>query len=208
MHGGRVFQLGELQRSFFTPGGNVPLGFSAALPASCGKTPTIAAKPHPRLLFPDGPNPLELSNFKEARFGEFATGDLMRIKLNSIFVEDQDKALAFYTEVLGFKKSKEIPMGEFKWLTVVSPDGDSDVELVFEPNANPVAKTYQEGLFKQGIPITAFEVDDIHADAKRLKKKGVRFTMDPTDAGSVKIAIFSDTCGNLIQIYEPSQKQA
>ena len=99
-------------------------------------------------------------------------------------------------------------MGEFKWLTVVSPDGNPDVELVLEPNANPAGKTYQEELFKQGIPITAFEVDDIHAEAKRLKKKGVRFTMDPTDAGPVKIAIFADTCGNLIQIYEHSQKDA
>lgn len=129
----------------------------------------------------------------------------MKIKLNSIFVENQEKALAFYTEVLGFKKCKEIPMGEFKWLTVVSSEGYPDVELVFEPNANPVAKAYQEGLFNQGIPITAFEVDDIQADVKRLKKKGVQFTMDTTDAGPVKIAVFSDTCGNLIQIYQPPQ---
>ena len=132
----------------------------------------------------------------------------MKIKLNSIIVDDQDKAFTFYTEALGFKKCKEIPMGEFKWLTVVSPDGNPDVELVLEPNANPAGKTYQEELFKQGIPITAFEVDDIDAEAKRLKKKGVRFTMDPTDAGAVKIAIFADTCGNLIQIYEHSQKTA
>jgi predicted enzyme related to lactoylglutathione lyase len=127
----------------------------------------------------------------------------MRIKLNSIFVEDQDKAPAFYTNVLGFKKSKEIPMGEFKWVTVVSPDGSPDVELVLEPNANPIAKTFQEAIFKEGIPITAFEVDDIDAETKRLKRKGVQFTMNPSDAGPVKIAIFSDTCGNLIQIYQP-----
>jgi glyoxylase I family protein len=88
----------------------------------------------------------------------------MKIKLNSIFVEDQDKALKFYTGVLGFIKSKEIPVGEFKWLTVVSPEGPDDVELVLEPNANPAAKTYQEALFKQGFPITAFEADDIHAE--------------------------------------------
>jgi predicted enzyme related to lactoylglutathione lyase len=132
----------------------------------------------------------------------------MKIKLNSIHVDNQAKALTFYTDVLGFKKKTEIPMGEFKWLTVVSPDGHSDVELVLEPNANPAAKTYQEALFKQGIPITAFEVDDVHAEAKRLKKKGVKFTMDPTDAGPVKIAIFSDTCGNLIQIYQPPQEKA
>src|SRR5215831_12842080 len=115
----------------------------------------------------------------------------MKIKLNSIFVDNQDKALAFYTDVLGFKKSKEIPMGEFKWLTVVSSDGHPDVELVMEPNANPAAKTYQQAIFKQGIPITAFEVDDIHTETRHLKKKGVRFTMDPTDAGPVKMAIFS-----------------
>lgn len=126
----------------------------------------------------------------------------MRIKLNSIFVENQDKALAFYTGVLGFKKCREIPMGEFKWLTVVSPDGHPDVELVLEPNANPAARNYQESLFQQGIPCTAFEVDDLPSEAKRLKDQGVQLTMDPTDAGLVKIAIFSDTCGNLIQIYQ------
>ncbi|MES2695981.1 MAG: VOC family protein [Verrucomicrobiota bacterium] len=126
----------------------------------------------------------------------------MKIKLNSIFVENQDRAIDFYTRVLGFKKSKDIPMGEFRWIALVSPEGHSDVELVLEPNANPTAKTYQEGLFQQGIPITAFEVDDIEADAKRLKKAGVKFTMDPTPAGTVKLAIFADTCGNLIQIYQ------
>src|SRR5262249_28165558 len=130
----------------------------------------------------------------------------MKVKLNSIFVDNQDKALGFYTDVLGFKKSKEIPMGEFKWLTVVSADGYPDVELVMKPNANPASKTYQEAILKQGVPITAFEVDDIHTETKRLKKKGVRFTMDPTDAGPVKMAIFSDTCGNLIQIYQPQRK--
>jgi glyoxylase I family protein len=126
----------------------------------------------------------------------------MKIKLNSIFVEDQDKALKFYTGVLGFIKSKEIPVGEFKWLTVVSPEGPDDVELVLEPNANPAAKTYQEALFKQGIPITAFEADDIHAEFRRLKDLGVVFTMEPTATGPVTIAIFADTCGNLIQIYQ------
>jgi predicted enzyme related to lactoylglutathione lyase len=130
----------------------------------------------------------------------------MRIKLNSIFVENQDRALTFYTSVLGFKKSKEIPMGDFKWLTVISPNGHPDVELVLEPNANPAAKTFQEALFKQGIPITAFEVDDIDANAIALKRKGVQFTKNPTNAGLVKIAIFSDTCGNLIQLYQPKNK--
>jgi catechol 2,3-dioxygenase-like lactoylglutathione lyase family enzyme len=126
----------------------------------------------------------------------------MRIKLNSIFVDNQDKALKFYTKILGFKKSKEIPVGEFKWLTVVSPEGPADLELVLEPNANPAAKEYQEAIFKQGIPITAFEVDDLRAEHDRLKGMGVMFTMQPTDQGPVMIAIFSDTCGNLIQLYQ------
>ena len=126
----------------------------------------------------------------------------MKIKLNSIFVDNQDKALKFYTEVLGFRKSKEVPVGEFKWLTVVSPDGPADVELVLEPNANPAAKQYQEAIFKQSIPITAFEVDDIRLEFDRLKNHGVVFTMEPTDAGPVLISIFSDTCGNLIQLYQ------
>ena len=129
----------------------------------------------------------------------------MRIKLNSIFVDNQDKALKFYTETLGFKKSKEIPVGEFKWLTVASPDNADDLELVLEPNANPAAKQFQEAIFKQGIPITAFEVDDIKAEFERLKSLGVMFTMEPTNAGPVTIAIFSDTCGNLIQLYQPGR---
>lgn len=130
----------------------------------------------------------------------------MRIKLNSIFVDNQDKALKFYTEVLGFKKNKEIPVGEFKWLTVASPAGPADLELVLEPNANPAAKQFQEAIFKQGIPITAFEVDDIQAEYERLKGLGVLFTMTPTNTGPVTVAIFSDTCGNLIQLYQPSQR--
>jgi len=131
-------------------------------------------------------------------------GESMKIKLNSIFVDNQDKALVFYTEVLGFIKRNEIPAGKFKWLTVVSPDGpdDVDVELVLEPNVNPVAKTYQEAIFRQGIPITAFEVEDIHAEFERLKERGVIFTVEPTQTGPVTIAIFSDTCGNLIQLYQ------
>lgn len=125
----------------------------------------------------------------------------MRIKLNAIFVDDQDKALRFYTEVLGFLKSKEIPVGEYKWLTVVSPDGNRDVELSLEPNANPAARNYQEAIFEQGIPITAFEVDDVQSEYDRLRRAGVVFTKEPTRMGPVTIAVFSDTCGNLIQIY-------
>jgi glyoxylase I family protein len=121
----------------------------------------------------------------------------MKIKLSSIMVENQATALTFYTEVLGFKKSKDIPVGEFRWLTVVSPDGYPDVELVLEPNANPAAKAFQEAMFK-----------DIEAEARRLKKSGVKFTMDPKQQGPVKLAIFSDTCGNLVQMYQPPQNRA
>lgn len=125
----------------------------------------------------------------------------MRIKLTSIIVDDQDKALAFYTEVLGFVKCREIPAGEFRWLTVRSAEG-GDTELSLEPNANPVARTYQQALMEQGIPITAFETDDLEEEVRRLRARGVRFTLDPTDMGNVKVAIFADTCGNLIQAYE------
>jgi predicted enzyme related to lactoylglutathione lyase len=133
--------------------------------------------------------------------------EAMKIKLSSIMVENQATALAFYTDILGFKKCKDIPVGgEFRWLTVVSPEGHPDVELVLEPNANPAARVFQEAMFKQGIPLTAFEVDDIEAEAKRLKKSGVKFTMDPQQQGPVKLAIFSDTCGNLIQMYQPPKE--
>ena len=125
----------------------------------------------------------------------------MRIKLNSIFVDDQDKALRFYTDVLGFVKSKEIPVGEYKWLTLVSPEGPRDVELVLEPNAHPAARTYQDAIFKDGIPVTAFEVDDVQREFDRLSAGGVQFTQKPTKMGPVTIAVFADTCGNLIQIY-------
>ena len=126
----------------------------------------------------------------------------MKIKLNSVLVDDQDQALKFYTEVLGFVKKTEIPVGQFKWLTVVSPDEPDGTELVLEPNQNPAAKTFQEALFKQGIPLTAFQVEDIQKEFQRLKKLGVVFTMEPTKTGPVTIAVFDDTCGNLIQIYQ------
>lgn len=126
----------------------------------------------------------------------------MRINLTSIFVDDQDKGLAFYTQVLGFVKSQEIPLGAYKWISVRSPEG-GDTELSLEPNANPAARAYQEALMAQGIPATAFQSDDIDAEVKRLKAHGVRFTMDPMDQGPVRLAVFADTCGNLIQIYQP-----
>jgi catechol 2,3-dioxygenase-like lactoylglutathione lyase family enzyme len=128
----------------------------------------------------------------------------VRIKLTSIMVDDQDKALRFYTDVLGFRKKHEIPVGEFKWLTVVSPEGPDDIELSLEPNANPAAKTFQQAMFTQGIPLAAFEVSDIHSEYARLVKHGVAFTREPTRTVPVTIAIMSDMCGNLIQLYQPA----
>jgi predicted enzyme related to lactoylglutathione lyase len=127
----------------------------------------------------------------------------MKIKLTSIMVDNQDKALKFYTEVFGFIKKHDIPVGEYKWLTVVSPEGRDDLELSLEPNANPAGKAFQEAIFKQGIPIAAFEVDDLQKEFKRLTGLGVAFTQQPTQAGPVAIAVCSDTCGNLIQLHQP-----
>jgi predicted enzyme related to lactoylglutathione lyase len=126
----------------------------------------------------------------------------MKIQLTSVFVSDQDKALKFYTEVLGFVKKNDFPVGEAKWLTVVSPEGPDDVELLLEPNGNPIAKTYQEALYTQGIPCTAFAVSDIESESERLRNLGVKFHKEPTHMGSATIAVFDDTCGNLIQIYQ------
>jgi catechol 2,3-dioxygenase-like lactoylglutathione lyase family enzyme len=128
----------------------------------------------------------------------------MRIKLTSIMVDDQDKALRFYTEVLGFRKKHDIPVGAYKWLTVVSPEGPDDLELALEPNANPAGKTFQEAMFAQSIPLAAFEVADIAGEYARLKAHGVVFTAEPAKMGPVTIAVFSDTCGNLIQLYQPA----
>lgn len=127
----------------------------------------------------------------------------MRIKLNSIFVDDQAKALAFYTEVLGFRTKHDIPLGEFRWLTLVSAEGPDDLELVLEPNANPAARAFQEAMLAQGIPLTAFEVSDLEAEFARLSSRGVVFVKKPTPMGAVAIALFADTCGNLIQLYQP-----
>lgn len=125
----------------------------------------------------------------------------MKIQLSSVMVDDQDKALKFYTEVMGFVKKQDVPLGEFRWLTVASPEGPEDIELVLEPNSNPAAKTYQAAIFQQGIPLTAFAVDDIQQEHSRLKKLGVAFTKEPTDTGPVTMAVFDNTCGNLIQMY-------
>jgi len=127
----------------------------------------------------------------------------LKIKLNSVIVDNQDKALKFYTDVLGFAKCRDIDVGGgFRWITVFAPDGHHDVELALEPNVNPAGKTYQAALFEQNIPATAFEVEDIDAEHQRLKAHGVVFTTTPTQMGPVSIAVFADTCGNLIQIYQ------
>ena len=118
-------------------------------------------------------------------------------------VDDQSKALRFYTEVLGFTKKHDIPVGEYRWITVTG-DGRDDLELALEPNANPAGKAFQEAMFAQGIPITAFEVSDIQAEFARLTTHHVAFTREPTSAGPVTLAVFSDTCGNLIQLYQPN----
>jgi len=125
----------------------------------------------------------------------------VRITLVSIHVEDQDRALAFYRDVLGFVPKVDIPMGKFRWLTVVTPDRPEGPELVLEPNAHPAARAYQDALLRDGIPMNSFEVDDVDAEHRRLRERGVEFTRPPSDAGPVRIAVFADTCGNLIQIH-------
>lgn len=124
----------------------------------------------------------------------------MKIVLTSIMVDDQDEALRFYTEVLGFVKQTEVPMGEYRWLTVVSPEGAHGVELLLEPTAFPPAKVYQQALFDAGIAHASFAVDDVRAEYERLKALGVAFRMEPTVMGPVTIALFEDGCGNLIQM--------
>ena len=124
----------------------------------------------------------------------------MRIAYAGVFVDDQEKALAFYTDILGFVKKVDVPAGEFRWLTVVSPDNQEGTELLLEPNANPAAAQYQKAIYEQGIPANSFVVDDIQAEFERLRDLGVEFKVEPTDYGAYAIASFDDTCGNLIQI--------
>ena len=124
----------------------------------------------------------------------------MRMVVMSVMVDDQDKALRFYTEVLGFVKKVEIPMGEHRWLTVVSPEDADGTQLVLEPDAHPAAGPFKRALVEDGIPFTSFAVDDVHKEYERLRAAGVRFTQDPVDMGPVTTAVFDDTCGNLIQI--------
>ena len=122
--------------------------------------------------------------------------------MTSVFVDDQEKALNFYTKILGFIKKTDISAGQYRWLTVVSPEGPQDVELVLEPNADPAAATFQKAIHDQGIPATMFFVDDIHQEYKRLQGLGVSFRGEPSNAGPATIAILDDTCGNLIQIVQ------
>jgi len=129
----------------------------------------------------------------------------MRIHLSSVFVDDQDKALRFYTEVLGFIKKHDVPVGEFKWLTVVSPDDPDGTELLLEPDDHPAVRPYKEALVSDGIPVTAFAVDDVQAEFERLSGLGVKFTQQPTAMGPVTTAVLDDTCGNLIQIAQQGE---
>jgi len=124
----------------------------------------------------------------------------MRINVMSVMVDDQDKALRFYAEVLGFQPKTEIPLGEHRWLTVVSPEDPDGVELSLEPDGHPAARPFKTALVDDGIPYTSFAVADVHAETARLRELGVTFTQEPLQMGPVTTAVFDDTCGNLIQI--------
>jgi catechol 2,3-dioxygenase-like lactoylglutathione lyase family enzyme len=124
----------------------------------------------------------------------------MRITLTSIFVDDQRAALAFYTDVLGFTVRHDIPLGEDSWLTVVSPEDPDGPELLLEPAGHPAVKPYRDALVEDGVPLAQFAVEDVVAEYDRLTEKGVSFTQPPTDVGPAVLAVFDDTCGNLIQI--------
>ncbi|GAB3799644.1 VOC family protein [Micromonospora zhanjiangensis] len=124
----------------------------------------------------------------------------MRIHLASVFVDDQEKALRFYTEVLGFKEKHNVPLGEDSWLTVVSPEDPDGVELLLEPSGHPAVRPFKTALVDDGIPATSFAVDDVRAEHERLRGLGVRFTQEPAEMGPVITAVLDDTCGNLIQL--------
>ncbi len=124
----------------------------------------------------------------------------MRINITSVLVDDQDKALDFYTRVLGFVKKTEIPLGEAKWLTVVSPQEPQRTELLLEPDSHPAARPFKHALVEDGIPFTSFAVHDVHTEFKRLRALDVRFTQEPVNINGVTMAVLDDTCGNLIQI--------
>ena len=124
----------------------------------------------------------------------------MRISVTSVLVDDQEKALRFYTDVLGFVKKRDIPLGEARWLTVVSPDDPEGTELLLEPDEHPAARPFKEALVSDGIPFASFAVQDVNAEFERLRSLGVRFTQEPTEMGPTRTAVLDDTCGNLIQI--------
>ena len=132
----------------------------------------------------------------------------MKIKLISVYVDDQDKALRFYTEVLGFVKKSDFSQGPFRWLTVVSPEDPDGAELQLALNNNPSAKAYQQAIFQQSQPAAMFYTDDVQADYERMKMRGAEFTMPPTDVTASKIAILNDTCGNLIQLVQLARYSA
>jgi catechol 2,3-dioxygenase-like lactoylglutathione lyase family enzyme len=124
----------------------------------------------------------------------------VKIAMTSVLVDDQEKALRFYTDVLGFVAKNDIPLGEHRWITVVSPQAPDGVELVLEPDAHPAAKPFKAALVADGIPFTAFAVDDVHAEYERLTGLGVTFTQPPVAMGPVTVAVLDDTCGNLVQL--------
>ena len=128
----------------------------------------------------------------------------MQINFSSVMVDDQEKALKFYTEVLGFVKKADITMGEFRWLTVISHEGPESIELVLEPMGFPPARTYQKALFDAGIPLTVFISNDIQHEYKRLNELGVKFRGEPSNMGPVTAVLFEDTCGNLINLAQPN----
>ncbi|MBC3193442.1 VOC family protein [Pseudonocardia sp. C8] len=125
---------------------------------------------------------------------------MIRINVTSVLVDDQAKALAFYTEKLGFIKKTDVPAGDARWLTVVSPADPDGVELLLEPDGHPAAGPFKKALVSDGIPFTQFAVDDVHVEVERLKGLGVEFTQEATDLGPVVVAVLDDTCGNLIQL--------
>ncbi len=127
---------------------------------------------------------------------------MMKIALASIFVDDQEKALDVYTRLLGFEKKEDIPMGEFRWLTVTTAGDDGGLELVLEPNAHPAAQTYQRAIYNDGIPATSFACPDVAAEYQRLCDLGIEFRSEPFDAGGTTLAVFDDRCGNLVQIHQ------
>ena len=124
----------------------------------------------------------------------------MKIALTSVMVDDQDRALAFYTGRLGFLTKQDIPMGQYRWITVVSPEAPDGVELVLEPNAHPAGRAFQEAMFADGLPVATFAVADVHGEYARLRAEGVVFRKAPTQMGPVVIAVLDDTCGNVVQL--------